>query len=110
MPMFGQRREKLALSGGKRAAALGDRLVVASRKLCDKVIGIDNFRGAFCILQRDIFIAKCEIALDVSGKEEYVLLYLPDRSPEHIGVNVFNIYAVNEDTPLLNIKVSSDQI
>lgn len=102
--------EELALSGGKCASALGHRLVVAARELFDKVVRIDNPGGALCSLQGNRLVAKRDIALDVPGEEKDVLLHLPDRAPEHTGVNVFDIYSVDQNLPFLNVKISSDEI
>ena len=50
------------------------------------------------------------IALNIPGKNKYILLYLPNRGAQHISVDVFDVDAVDQNLTFLDVKVSSDQI
>ena len=55
-------------------------------------------------------IAQGDVALNISGKKEHVLLYLPDGPSQHVRVNIPDVHTVDQDFPLLNIIIASDQI
>ena len=54
--------------------------------------------------------AKGDIALNISGEKEHVLLYLPDSGPECVSINFTDVYPVNKNFPLLDIIISPNQI
>ncbi len=102
--------EELPLSGGKRAAALGDGFAVAARHFPDKGIGIYNLCRPPDILRRNSFIIQGNIAADIPRKDEHILLYLSDRAAQHIRADLTDTDTVYQDLPFLNIIIPPDQV
>ena len=102
--------DQLPLTGGEGAASLCYRRIICPRHSFDKGVRIDDFCGMLDILQRNIFIVQRNIALNIPCKQEHILLYLTDSPSQHISINVFDVDAVDENFPFLNIIISTDQI
>ena len=64
----------------------------------------------FHIFQSDAFISQRNIALHVPSEKEHILLYLADGASKNIRIQILNVYPVNENFSLLNVKIPSDQI
>ncbi len=62
------------------------------------------------ILPADGLIVQRDIPFDIPGKQEHVLLYLADGPPQFSLVDLPDIHAVDQDLPLLDVKIPADQI
>ena len=68
--------EKLPLSGGQGGATLRHSFLVAVFQITDELVRIDEFRGFHDFRFGDVLISQPDIALDVAGEQEYILLHL----------------------------------
>ena len=102
--------EQLPLPGGEGGSPLGDLLVVARRKPLDETAGVDLPGGLHDGLIRDILIAQADVAADVPGEDEHVLLDLSDGPADLVPAEVFDVDAVNEDLALLDVVIPADEV
>lgn len=71
---------------------------------------MDNLRGMPDVGKGNLLVVQRDIALDVPGKNKHILLYLTDGAAQHVGVDFFDVDAVDQDLTFLDVEVTSDQV
>ena len=67
--------QKLPLAGGKRGAAFRDGLVILQGQRFDEAVRVDGMRRGADFRVADALVVQPDVAADVAGENEDVLLY-----------------------------------
>ncbi len=100
--------QELALARRQRGAPLRHRLVVASGQAIDERGCVGRLGSPAHLFLAHLLVQQPDVAADVAGEDEHVLLPLADGAPQHRRGDLTNIHPVVQDLSLLDVVVADN--